>query len=113
MLRRHAIQVLRDAGHDQVDVARLIGVGVRTVRRVEGEPDVTHIDDAAERPCRATKVIPAVRLEEERSRLRPLKVAPADLAVRVPIVVGPTGAVIHDLHPYSKPPDAMGIAGTL
>lgn len=66
-----------------------------------------------ERPCRATKVIPAVRLEEERSRLRPLKVAPADLAVRVPIVVGPTGAVIHDLHPYSMPPEAIGIAGTL
>ena len=66
-----------------------------------------------ERPCRATKVIPAVRLEEERSRLRPLKVAPADLAVRVPIVVGPTGEVSHDLHPYSMPPDAINIAGTL
>jgi transposase len=66
-----------------------------------------------ERACRATKVIPVVRLEEERSRLRPLKVAPADLAVRVPIVVGPTGEVIHDLHPYSMPPDAIGIAGTL
>jgi hypothetical protein len=54
-----------------------------------------------------------VRLEEERPRLRPLKVAPADLAVRVPIVVGPTGEVIHDLHPYSMPADAIGIAGTL
>ena len=66
-----------------------------------------------QRPCRATKVIPAVRLEEERPRLRPLKVAPADLALRVPIVVGPTAEVIHDLHPYSTPPDAIGIAGTL
>ncbi|HEY6361572.1 MAG TPA: hypothetical protein VIX63_10740, partial [Vicinamibacterales bacterium] len=66
-----------------------------------------------QRPCRATNVIPAVRLEEERPRLRPLKVAPADLAVRVPIVVGPTGEVIHDLHPYSMPADAIGIAGTL
>jgi len=66
-----------------------------------------------QRPCRATKVIPVVRLEEERPRLRPLKVAPADLAVRVPIVVGPTGEVIHDLHPYSMPADAIGIAGTL
>jgi transposase len=65
------------------------------------------------RPCRATKVIPAVRLEDERPRLRVLKVAPADLAVRVPIVVGPTGEVIHDLHPYSMPPEAIGIAGTL
>src|SRR5437867_3637604 len=66
-----------------------------------------------QRPCRATKVIPAVRLEEERPRLRPLKVVPADLAMRVPIVVGPTGEVIHDLHPYSMPADAIGIAGTL
>jgi len=66
-----------------------------------------------QRPCRATKVIPAVRLDEERPRLRPLKVLPDDLAVRVPIVVGPTAEVIHDTHPYSMPPDAIGIAGTL
>lgn len=66
-----------------------------------------------QRPCRATKVIPAVRLEEERSRLRPLKVAPEDLALRVPIVVDPMAEVVHDTHPYSMPPDAIGIAGTL
>jgi len=66
-----------------------------------------------QRPCRATNVIPAVRLEEERPRLRPLKVAPEDLALRVPIVVGATAEVIHDTHPYSMPPDAIGIAGTL
>ncbi len=58
-------------------------------------------------------MIPAVRLEEERSRLRPLKVAPAQLALRVPIVVGPTAAVVHDTHPYSMSPDAIGIQGTL
>ncbi|MGH8699853.1 MAG: IS21 family transposase, partial [Burkholderiales bacterium] len=66
-----------------------------------------------QRPCRATRVIPAVRLEEERPRLRPLKVAPEQLAVRVPIVVGPTAAVVHDTHPYSMPPEAIGIPGTL
>jgi transposase len=66
-----------------------------------------------QRPCRATGVIPAVRLEEERPRLRPLKVAPAQLALRVPIIVGPTAAVVHDTHPYSMPPDAIGIPGTL
>ena len=66
-----------------------------------------------QRPCRATGVIPAVRLEEERPRLRPLKVAPAQLALRVPIVVGPTAAVVHDTHPYSMPPDAIGIPGTV
>lgn len=66
-----------------------------------------------ERPCRATRVIPAVRLEEEPPRLRPLKVAPTDLALRVPVIVGPTAEVIHDTHPYSMPADAIGIAGTL
>jgi transposase len=66
-----------------------------------------------ERPCRATTVIPAVRLEEERPRLRPLKVAPVDLALRVPVIVGPTAEVIHETHPYSMPPEAIGIAGTL
>jgi len=66
-----------------------------------------------ERPCRATGIIPAVRLEEERPRLRPLKVRPEQLALREPIVVGPTAAVLHDTHPYSMPPDAIGIPGTL
>ena len=51
MLKRHAIQVLRQTGHDQADVARLVGVGVRTVRRVDGEPDVTH-----DRPLACTAV---------------------------------------------------------
>jgi hypothetical protein len=31
MLTRHAIQVLRQAGHELRDVARLVGVEVRTV----------------------------------------------------------------------------------
>ena len=64
-------------------------------------------------PSRATGVTPATRMAEERGRLRPLKVAPADLALRIPIFVGPTGDVIHDTHHYSMPPDAIGIAGTL
>jgi hypothetical protein len=66
-----------------------------------------------ERPSRATHVIPAVRLEEERPRLRPLKVAPTDLALRVPVVVGPTAEVLHETHTYSMAPDAIGIPGTL
>jgi transposase len=65
------------------------------------------------RPSRATGVIPAVRLDEERPRLRAVKIAPTELALRMPIVVGPTAAVLHDTHPYSMPPDAIGIAGTL
>jgi transposase len=66
-----------------------------------------------QRPSRATDEIPATRMVEERTRLRPLKVSPADLALRVPVVVGPTGMVLHDTHLYSMPPDAIGIGGTL
>jgi transposase len=65
------------------------------------------------RPSRATGVPPSARITEERSRLRPLKTAPADLALRMPVSVGPTGVVIHDGHPYSMPPDAIGLPGTL
>lgn len=65
------------------------------------------------RPSRATGVPPATRIVEDRARLRPLKVAPADLALRIPVSVGPTGVVIHDGHPYSMPPDAIGLPGTL
>jgi len=42
-------------------------------------------------PSRATGIIPQVRRAEELPRLRPLKVAPADLALRYPVMVGPTG----------------------
>jgi transposase len=65
------------------------------------------------RPSRATGVIPAIRLAEEQPRLRPLKVAPANLALRVPVIVGPTAEVLHDTHGYSMTPDAIGIPGTL
>lgn len=66
-----------------------------------------------ERPCRATGVIPALRLDEERPRLRAVKIAPPDLALRVPVVVDPTAAVLPETHPYSMPPDAIGIPSTL
>jgi transposase len=65
------------------------------------------------RPSRATGVIPAERLAQERTRLRPLRVSPADLALRVPVLVGPTAYVVHEGRDYSMPPDAIGIAGTL
>ena len=65
------------------------------------------------RPSRATGIIPAVRRAEEQPRLRPLKVAPAALAVRLPIVVGATAYVTHATHRYSMPPEAIGLSGTL
>ncbi len=72
-----------------------------------------HVEVNEHRPSRATDVVPAVRLVEERVRLRPLKVEPAQLALREPVVVGPTGYVRHDTHLYSMPPDALGVPGTL
>jgi transposase len=65
------------------------------------------------RPSRDTGVTPAARVGEDRARLRPLKVTPADLALRLPVSVTPTGVVIHDGHPYSMPADAIGLPGTL
>lgn len=72
-----------------------------------------HAEVNRQRPSRATGVPPAARMSEERARLRPLKVTPAELALRVPIFVGPTATVLHDGHTYSMPPEAIGIAGTL
>lgn len=77
-------------------------------QRQEWERDVNE-----QRPCRATGIIPAVRLAEEAPRLRRLKVQPADLALRIPIFVGPTGTVVYDGHAYSMPPDAISMSGTL
>ena len=51
-----------------------------------------------QRPSRATGIIPARRRAEELPRLRPLKVTPDELALRLPIVVGPTGYVLDDTH---------------
>ena len=65
------------------------------------------------RPSRATRVIPEERMADERPRLRPLKVGPTELALRIPITVGPTGMILHDTHTYSMPPESLGIPGTL
>jgi transposase len=66
-----------------------------------------------QRPCRATGIIPAVRLAEEAPRLRPLKVQPEELALRIPVYVGPTGTVVHEGHAYSMPPEAISMPATL
>ena len=66
-----------------------------------------------ERPSRATGVIPTERLAEERARLRPMRIAPDQLALRVPIHVGPTAEVYYDGRGYSMPAEAAGLPGTL
>jgi hypothetical protein len=52
MLKRYEIQVLRRAGHSLDDVAKLAGVGGRSVVRVEAEAAVYQVDNEAERARR-------------------------------------------------------------
>lgn len=63
-------------------------------------------------PSRATKVIPEIRRREELPRLRSVKVLPETLAIRVPVMVGPTAEVMFEGMPYSMPPKAAHVAGT-
>jgi hypothetical protein len=89
------------------------------VRRFHDEEDLRqqlrdwHREVNEERPCRATGIIPGMRLAEEAPRLRALKVQPEDLAIRLPVYVGPTGTVLHDGHAYSMPPEAISMPATL
>lgn len=62
---------------------------------------------------RATGAIPESRRREELGRLRPIKVLPENLALRLPVFVGPTAEVMFEGMPYSMPPDATHVAGTL
>ncbi len=64
-------------------------------------------------PSRATGVIPETRRREELARLRPIKVLPENLMLRVPVFVGPTAEVMFEGVPYSMPPEATHVAGTL
>lgn len=71
-----------------------------------------HREVNTERPSRATGVIPAELLGEERERMRPLRVDPDAMELPFPVYVGPTGRV-RLCGEYSMPADAIGIAGTL
>jgi transposase len=66
-----------------------------------------------QRPSRATGEIPLARMQEERKRLRPLRIAPSELALRIPVQVGPTAEVFYDGRGYSMPPEAVGLPATL
>jgi hypothetical protein len=66
-----------------------------------------------QRPSRATGQIPSERMQQERQRLRPLRIAPCELALRVPVQVGPTAEVYYDGRGYSMPPEAAQLPGTL
>jgi transposase len=72
-----------------------------------------HVEVNTKTPSRATGVIPESRRQEELARLRPIKVFPEKLALRVPIFVGPTAEVMFEGLPYSMAPEATHVAGTL
>jgi transposase len=80
---------------------------------LQAQLDAWHIEVNTRTPSRATNEIPETRRQEELPRLRPIKVFPETLALRVPIFVGPTGEVMFEGAPYSMPPEATNIAGTM
>jgi transposase len=80
---------------------------------LQAQLDAWHVEVNTKTPSRATKVIPETRRQEELARLRPIKVFPEKLALRIPIFVGPTAEVMFEGLPYSMQPEATHIAGTL
>jgi len=54
-----------------------------------------------------------VRLAEERPRLRPLPIAPADYALKIPVVVTARARVSYEGRDYSMPPATIGQPATL
>lgn len=85
--------------HDRADLERQLTAWLLDVNTV--------------RPSRATGVIPAVRLAEERLRLRPLPIAPRAYALKIPVVVSAQGRVRHAGADYSMPADTLGQTATL
>lgn len=63
-------------------------------------------------PNRATAEFPETRRQQELPRLREVRVLPENLALRMPIFVGPTAEVMFEGRPYTMPPRAANIAGT-
>ena len=85
--------------HDRADLERQLTAWLLDVNTV--------------RPSRATGIIPAVRLAEERARLRPLPIAPRAYALKIPVVVSAQGRVRHAGVDYSMPADTLGQTATL
>src|SRR5262245_65439787 len=54
------------------------------------------IEVNTQRPSRATGIIPSVRLEQERLRLRAVPISPADYALKIPVVVSARALVAYE-----------------
>ena len=72
-----------------------------------------HHEVNVELPSRATGVIPETRRREELARLRPLGVLPENLALRIPVTVGPSGHVVLDGARYLMPPETVHCPATV
>src|ERR1700691_2647936 len=110
------------SGNQKGTVERLVGWVKSSFfkhRKFQDEADLRaqlaawHVEVNTKTPSRATGVIPETRRHEELVRLRPIKVFPEKLALRIPIFVGPTAEVLFEGLPYSMEPQATHIAGTL
>jgi transposase len=110
------------SGNQKGSVERLVGWVKSSFfkpRKFQDEADLSAqlaawvIEVNTRTPSRATGVIPETRRQEELPRLRPVKVLPETLALRVPIFVGPTAEVVYDGVAYTMPPEATHVAGTL
>lgn len=66
-----------------------------------------------ERPSRATKEIPKLRLVAEQARMKPLAIPPAEYGLRYAVHVGPTALVAFQGVRYAMPAGACGIPATL
>ena len=110
------------SGNQKGSVERLVGWVKSSFfkhRKFQDDTDLRaqlaawHVEVNTKTPCRATGVIPETRRLEELARLRPIKVFPEKLALRIPIFVGPTAEVMFEGAPYSMAPEATLIAGTM
>jgi transposase len=109
-------------GQEKGSAENLVGFvknGFFKVRRFHDHEDLVaqlaawHVEVNTARPCRATGVTPAARIDAERERLRPLAIDPTEYALRFSVCVGPTGLVSFQGYRYSMPPEAIGIPGML
>jgi transposase len=72
-----------------------------------------HQEVNCELPSRATGVIPETRRREELPRLRSLGVLPENLALRIPVTVGPSAHVVLDGARYLMPPQTTHCPATV
>jgi transposase len=85
--------------HDRQDLERQLVEWLREVNEI--------------RPSRATGVPPKDLIAADRARLRPLAMAAADYALKVPVFVGPTARVSYESALYSMSPRTIGWSATL